>query len=150
MKKSVSVCVGVLIGFIFLFPIMGATAGQCHIVRIAKETRDGDSRIWLYPSEIRVPQGTCLIWVNWVEKEAVNINFGENSKSCMIATEALSGFKSIAGCFISDTLLYGQTVSLHFKEKGNFSYKLEIYEKELKQGLNSNPKIILEGAIVVE
>ncbi|MDX9788006.1 MAG: hypothetical protein RBT11_14575 [Desulfobacterales bacterium] len=135
----------------FMLPYTGISdAAQCFIVRIAKETVGGESRIYLYPNEVKVPKGSCVIWVSWIEKENVSINFHENSKSCIIASESPSGFIEAEGCFLTDFLAYGQTVSLRFKEPGTFGYGLEILEKAKKPGNSERRKIIREGKVIVE
>lgn len=135
----------------FLLLSAGVTdAAQCFIVRIAKETVGGESRIYLYPGELKVPKDSCVIWVSWIEKENVSINFDENSKSCILATEAASGFIEAEGCFLTDFLAYGKTVSLHFKEPGTFAYQLEVLEKAAKPGEGPRRKIVREGKVVVE
>jgi hypothetical protein len=125
-------------------------AGQCSIVRIGKETIGGESRIYLYPSELKIAKNGCVIWINWTERENVSISFHENSKSCMVATKASSGFLEVEGCFLSDFLAYGQTVSLYFKETGTFGYRLEILEKTTESGGKEHRKVVREGKIIVE
>ncbi|MDX9787790.1 MAG: hypothetical protein RBT11_13485 [Desulfobacterales bacterium] len=125
-------------------------AAQCFIVRIAKESVGGEHRIYLYPSELKVPKDSCVIWVSWIEKENVSINFDENSKSCILATESASGFIEAEGCFLTDFLTYGKTVSLNFKEAGTFSYKLEVLEKSAKPEEGPRRRIVREGKVVVE
>lgn len=68
----------------------------------------------------------------------------------MIATESPSGFKAVEGCYFTDFLHYGQTVSLNFKEPGTFKYQLEIPGEKKGDGWGSQGKIIREGTIVVK
>ncbi|MDX9787271.1 MAG: hypothetical protein RBT11_10865 [Desulfobacterales bacterium] len=125
-------------------------AAQCFIVRIAKETAGGEVQIYLYPNEMKVPKDSCVIWVSWIEKENISINFHENSKSCILATDPSSGFIGAEGCFLTDFLAYGKTVSLYFKESGTFAYRLDVLEKAEKSGEGPRRKIEKEGKIVVE
>jgi hypothetical protein len=138
------------IAFLSLFHIGTANAQQCHIVRIATETRGNKSNIYLYPSELSVDRGTCVIWINDDPHEKVSINFHDNSKSCIVASDASSGFRVLEGCFLTDLLDYGQTVSVRFKESGIFIYQLEIIEKPLLKNGDEKRKIIREGKIIVE
>jgi hypothetical protein len=141
------------ISFICSFSLVSvdiADAENCQIIRVAKETRGNVSQIYLYPGELKVQKGTCVIWVNWAEQEKVSINFHKNSKSCMVASEAPSGFTLVEGCFLTDFIDVGQTVSLRFKNAGVFTYQLEIPGQTKKDGGGVQRKIVREGKIVVE
>jgi hypothetical protein len=138
------------IGSFSLLSVDIADAGNCQIVRVAKETRGDESLIYLYPDEIKVPKGTCVVWVNWAEREKVSINFHKNSRSCMVATEAPSGFVLVESCFLTDFLDIGQTVSLRFKEAGVFTYQLEILGEKINDSGGKDRIIAREGKIVVE
>ena len=117
------------------------------MVRIAKETHhDGVGRIYLYPQELKVSKGTCVIWVNWVTEEKARLSFSESSKTCMLSTEFASGFEMKDQCILTNFLDYGQTVSLHFNEKGVFTYQLELIDGASK----CEGKIEREGKIIVE
>ena len=145
----------IFIGFIlstyFLFYNSISDAAECYIVKVAKEETMGrKGRIYLYPSELKVPKDSCVIWVSWIEKELISINFHENSQSCVIASEGSSGFIQAESCFFSDFLTYGKTVSLYFKEKGVFGYHLVTTEKTLNSTDKPFRKIVREGKIVVE
>lgn len=148
--KFLAVVVLTAMGSVFLFHTGLSDAAQCFIVNISKQIQGGESQIYLYPGELKVSKNSCVIWVNWVENENVNINFHANSKSCILASESPSGFMKVEGCFISDFLEYGRTVSLYFKESGVFGYRLEILEKSKGAGEGSHRKILREGKVIVE
>ncbi|MFH0730676.1 MAG: hypothetical protein V2B19_30570 [Pseudomonadota bacterium] len=137
-------------GCFFLLCADFSVAAQCFIVNIAKETKEDQSQIYLRPSELKVPKGACVIWVSWVDRENVNINFHANSKSCIRASGANTGFMEVEGCFISDSMNHGQTVSLYFKEAGTFGYQLEILEKAKAPGGGAHRVILREGKVIVE
>jgi len=148
--NRITISIFVLICSIFLLNLSTAAAQQCQIIRIAKETLDDSSRIWLYPREAEVSKGTCVIWMNWIEREKVSITFQKNAKTCIIATESPSGFNAVEGCYFTDFLRYGQTVSLYFKEPGIFKYQLEIPGERKGDGWGYHGKIVRKGTIVVK
>lgn len=140
----------ILMCFFSLIIVNTADAQQCQLIRIAKETIDGIGRIWLYPKKTTVAKGTCVIWMNWVEKEKVSITFQQDANKCIMATESPSGFKVVEACYFTDFLSYGETASLYFKEPGTFTYRLEIPTGKKGQGLGYHGEIVREGTVVVE
>lgn len=127
-----------------------ADAQQCQLIRIAKEKIDATIRIWLYPKEATIVKGTCIIWMNWVEKEKVSITFQKDANTCIMATDSPSGFKAVGNCYFTDFLSYGQTASLHFREPGIFRYRLEIPTEKKGEGWGYHGEIVREGTIVVK
>jgi hypothetical protein len=148
--NPIAIPIFILMCSFFLLNLGTATAQHCQIIKIAKETHDDSSRIWLYPSEVTVPKGSCVIWMNWVEKEKVSITFQKDANTCIMATESPSGFTAAGGCYFTDFLCYGKTVSLHFKEPGTFTYQLEIPSEKKGAEWGYHGKIIREGTIVVK
>lgn len=139
-----------LFGLLLVHRANLSQAQQCQIVRIAKEMRVDQNKLYLYPSELTVNSGTCVIWINAEPHEKVSINFDEHSNACILASDAPSGFMVLEGCFLTDFLDYGQTVSLRFKDPGVFTYQLEIQEKQLVNDLEKTRKIVRKGKIIVE
>jgi hypothetical protein len=148
--NPITISIFVLMCSFFLLNLSTPAAQQCQIIRIATETADDHSRIWLYPSEATVAKGNCVIWMSLVEGEKVSITFQKDAKTCIEATGFPTGFKVAEDCYFTDFMSYGQTVSLHFKEPGTFTYQLEIPGEKKGAGWGYHGKIIREGTIVVK
>lgn len=149
-KTIVFFVVFMFVNCFFIMLTSPANSEQCHIVKIAKETRSGTTRIYLFPSELTVPRNSCVIWANWVKGESVSINFKEISKTCTIGSGFASGFAKKKACLLTDFLSYGQTVSILFNEKGIFKYQLELPDKTEEEDGMTCRKLVREGKIIVE
>jgi hypothetical protein len=72
------------------FSLVGAN--MCQIIRIEDEKGSGGTRLTLLPEKITVPVGSCTVWMNWVTKGDINVNFRENARQCMASSESPTGF----------------------------------------------------------
>jgi len=103
-----------------------ASAQECRIIRIMQDKSAVGTTIRLEPDTLQIAKGTCVIWVNWVPKMEVRINFREHGKKCVDATAASEDFKTAENCYLTDFLKLGATSSLRFTEAGTFDYEIEI------------------------
>jgi hypothetical protein len=97
-----------------------------------------------------VPKETCVVWVNWVSRERVRINFEKSGKSCIRSTESPSGFKELEGCYLTEFLPRGKSASLVFKNPGAYKYQVEIPDKSKTRAGVYPGKIEVGGVINVE
>lgn len=145
MKKNVSI-VGVAVtafiltmAFSYVHPMSVDAKEQCKIITIEAKSQK-------LPVEFKVSAGDCVIWWNLtgtaghpMGENDVFLTFEEGEK-CLKATRSPVGFnfEAPSGCFISQWLRYGETVSLIFTKPGAYPYEVES---------RKGPK--LEGEIVV-
>ena len=100
-------------------------ARQVHEVQIIK-IRDVGYRgaLRIEPSEVTIPVGMVVVWVNMSRKSEPQVVFAEGMK-CELSTEASVGFKQDAQkCYISDYVQVGGTSSLKFIGEGSFDYQV--------------------------
>lgn len=139
-----------LVGMAVALQLSVARAQQCKLITINMENTGGvKSVLQLVPQTVIVPKGTCVVWINWVSRADVRINFQKSSKSCMLATGSPAGFRMIKGCYISGYLPLGKTASLYFKKPGVFRYRLEA--RNAQTGYRAGPaKYTTVGTIEVK
>jgi plastocyanin len=95
---------------------------EVQIIKIRDVGYQGALRI--EPSEITIPVGMVVVWVNMSRKSEPQIIFAEGMK-CELSTEASVGFKQDAQkCYITDFVEVGGTSSLKFIGEGTFNYEV--------------------------
>jgi plastocyanin len=147
------VAVGAIAGFIALAvsTAVWAETEVCQVIRIKQEKGAAGSRIEALPQAVKIPKGTCVIWVNWVPERQIRVTFKESAKACMRATDAPSGFKEVENCYLSEFIPLGKTISLHFNEAGTYKYHIEVPDTTKSTPAGINPgKIEGTGEIHVE
>lgn len=126
--------------FMMAQPVTASAAEKekCYIVAIHGKSLAGSvntpattqTEVTVEPMSLRVPLGSCVVWVNWANRPEVSISFKEG-KACQSAAEAYVGFKLTpkTGCFVTDYLQMGQTSSLMFMHVGTYKYELNVQGK---------------------
>ena len=108
--------------------------GKCYIVSLhgnrapINATPAADEEpVEVKPQYAGVPQGACVVWVNWAQRYGLSIRF-KDGKGCKAATQAPSGFQfaSDKGYYLTDYISEGKTASLRFMKPGAYSYTLHI------------------------
>jgi hypothetical protein len=81
----------------------------------------------IVPQYIRVPQGSCVVWVNWIQQAEIQLSFGEG-KVCKKATATPMRFtlEHETDCYVTDFKQVGETSSLRFMEKGTYKYEIKM------------------------
>ncbi len=97
-------------------------AQEVQIIKIRDVGYQGALRI--EPSEVTIPVGMVVVWVNMSRKVEPQIVFAEGMK-CELSTEASVGFKqNEQKCYITDFVQVGGTSSLKFIGPGTFDYEV--------------------------
>ncbi len=132
--KFLVVSATLILVFIALFimnpkPINAAEKGknQCFIVSI----RGTDQEMSISPKHIKVPKGSCVVWVNWIEGPDISISF-KDGKTCEEMTKSPLGFRLTpeTGCYLTDYLPQGGTSSLRFMIAGDYTYEISMEGKK--------------------
>ena len=98
------------------------TPNEVEIIKIRDVGYEGALRI--EPSEVTIPVGTIIVWINMSRKAEPQIVFAEGMK-CELSTEASSDFKqNERKCFITDYVQVGGSSSLKFIGPGEFRYEV--------------------------
>ena len=126
-----------LVGILFLF--MGLATGQTlaqeslspqdiqqnqevEIIKIRDVGYEGALRI--EPSQVTIPVGMVIVWVNMTRQAEPRIEFDEGMK-CELSTEASGDFRlDERQCFITDYVQVGGSSSLKFIGPGVFNYRV--------------------------
>ena len=99
---------------------------ECRIVRISGSAAANSNEIILDPPTLAIPNGGCVVWINWVRASEIKVIF-EEGKQCADMTQAPVGFKldTAKNCYVTDWIPLGGTSSLRFKDKGTYKYRVE-------------------------
>jgi hypothetical protein len=145
MKKCFVTASGILamFGAVLLLGQGLVFAETCQIVRITAEKGADATRIVITPEKITVPPDTCVVFLNWVQKDRVRVSFRENVKECKLTADSSAGFNLAVGeeCYMTEFLTRGKTASMYFAKPGAFKYTLE---------LEGTPIVKTEGVIEVK
>ena len=131
--KKLSLNTSVFFVLVCLVLIMGSNsifaADMCQIIRLEPDKTAAGTRVGIRPENITIPEGTCIVWMNWFKTGKVQVSFRDNAKACMASTEASVGFEEqlVEGqaCYMTRPLSTGQTASLYFKKPGVYKYTVE-------------------------
>lgn len=134
---------------------ISAFAQECHIVRLQDERSAVASTVRVSPDILTIKKGSCVVWVNWVTASSTRINFKEDGKRCLDATEAPAGFTSVENCYLTDYLKLGGTSSLRFTQPGTFVYEVEVPDQSKRQSLAGPTSVVsgvpsVRGQIIVQ
>ena len=110
--------------FVYMAPTAASALEQCHLISFHGENGLGQK-------VVTVDTGDCVVWLNWTgsdnqsQNSNVELIFPEYDR-CIEATNNPVGFlgEAVKGCFVSQTLGYGQTVSLVFTKAGVYNYRI--------------------------
>ena len=129
MKKRTMLSLGLVImmalGALVFLPETG-DANECRIVRVIMDKGSTGQQLRIEPEITHVRKGACIVWINWVPTSEIRINFTDDGKRCMDATDAAVNFKSAENCFLTDYIKLGGTSSLRFVDAGTFEFHVEV------------------------
>ena len=109
---------------------------SCRIVRIGSDIPKDP--LFIEPGIIRISKGDCVIWINGMDLDEVQIVF-EDGKKCEDLTHSPSGFNmNTDSCYVTTYLPVGATSSLVFREKGTYEYVVKV-----KDGAQAKASIIV-------
>jgi plastocyanin len=116
-------------------------AQECRVVRLHGSAGGSPSQIYIEPRTVRVSEGACVVWVNWIIGPIVDLRF-DDGKTCKSGTAAATPGWALdleKNCFVTNLIPQGGTASLSFQEKGVYDFVVET-----KQGGKSSGKIVVE------
>ena len=116
-------------------------AQECRIIRLHGSAGGSPSQIYIEPRTIRVSEGACVVWVNWIIGPIIELTF-DDGKTCKAATTAATPGWALdleKNCFVTSLIPQGGTASLSFQEKGVYDFVIKT-----KQGGKSSGKIVVQ------
>ena len=133
---GILVCAAVMAPYVTV-----SEAQECRIVRLHGSAGGSPSQIYIEPGTIRVSEGACVVWVNWIIGPIIELKF-DDGKTCKSATTGVTPGWALdleKNCFVTNLIPQGGTASLTFKEKGIYDFVIET-----KQGGKSSGKIVVQ------
>lgn len=107
-------------------------AGICQLVKIHGEP-GSQVTLGLEPATMIIKKGSCVVWVNFVRTEEVQVIFKED-KVCKDVTASPAEYKLAAkNCDVTSYIKFKETSSLLFDEEGVFKYIVKS-ETETRSG----------------
>lgn len=123
--------------------------GQCYVINItgntfAPPTVQNREKVKVEPAMLKVPEGACVVWVNWAKGPEISISFKEG-KICDDVTESPVKFNLNPdnACYVASYLKMGETSSLRFMQAG--TYKYEVLGEGGKKPATAGEVIVLKN-----
>ena len=122
--------------------------GQCYVINVkgntfTPPTIQNREKVRVEPAKLKVPQGACVVWVNWAKGPEISISFKEG-KICDDVTESPVKFNLTPdnGCYVTGYLKMGETSSLRFMQAG--TYKYEVFGQGEKEPTTTGEVVVLK------
>ena len=119
--------IGIIFCFVTIFVLTAGNvvnASNVRIVRIHNGTPGNTEQLIIEPENLRVTEGTVVIWVNQSTAGEIKITFEEGTK-CEDVTSSSDSFNLKGSCFLTTWVPVAGTTSLKFNEAGQLTYDVE-------------------------